>query len=222
MVVIYHYVRNNINIFKALMAFSCVVIMAMVLGTIRDGYNVTDGDFSSGINLQEKILNSSNFTYGTKPIQLLLNLDGTYDYKLGQTYLTVFTNLIPRNLWESKPDPGGIIFTRDILGDPFGGFSYYSTGIFGEAFINFGLLVGIFFAVIQLFMLYLCNLLCILRLNKISDGIKFGKAISYYPFILFGIPAYLYAEFTTNTLSLMFFKITLFFIICKIVNFRMV
>ncbi|KZK65183.1 hypothetical protein A1L58_08495 [Shewanella baltica] len=215
MVVLYHFISKKISLSKALMSFGVVVFLAMILGALRDGYTVNESGFSSGLEVSTEVLNMANFTYGTKPIHLLLELNDSYEYSLGKTYITVFTNLIPRGFWPAKPDPGGIVFTRDILGDPFGGFSYYSTGIFGEAFINFGLIGGAIFAVCQLFILYLVLFLYISKLNICSASARYNNMICYYPFLLLGIPAYLYAEFTTNTLSMLFFKMFLFFLVLK-------
>ncbi|WP_278182906.1 O-antigen polymerase [Vibrio misgurnus] len=220
MVILYHYMRYRVNFGKALLSFGIVVFLAMMLGAIRDGYKMNDDGFSTGIELSEKLLNMANFTYGTKPIHLLLDINENYDYSFGKTYLTVFSNLVPRGLWVNKPDPGGIVFTRDILGDPFGGFSYYSTGIFGEAFINFGLIAGSIFAVVQLFILYLFLAKYISNVNNSRDSFEYRKLIGYYPFLLLGIPAYLYAEFTTNTLSMFFFKIFLFYLVVKFTCLR--
>ncbi|WP_335911635.1 O-antigen polymerase [Shewanella indica] len=220
MVILFHYMRHRVNFGKALLSFGVVVFLAMMLGAIRDGYKMDDNGFSTGVDFSEKLLNMANFTYGTKPIHLLLDINDGYDYSMGKTYLTIFSNLVPRGLWPDKPDPGGIVFTRDILGDPFGGFSYYSTGIFGEAFINFGLVFGSIFAVVQLFILYLFFAKYISSVNNSKEISKYRNLIGYYPFLLLGIPAYLYAEFTTNTLSMFFFKIFLFYLVIKFTRVR--
>ena len=41
-----------------------------------------------------------------------------------------------------------------------------------------------------------------------------------YPFMLFGIPAYTYAEFTTNTLSVFLFKVVEFIILYYLVTIK--
>lgn len=216
MVILHHYLVKRVTYKYATIIFLMVISSAMVLGTLRDSFSVDESGFSSGVDFEKNVLNMSNFSYGTKPIELLISLDDEYEIELGSTYLTVFTNLIPRSIWPGKPDPGGIIFTRDILGDPFGGFSYYSTGLFGEAFINFGLEFGSIFALLLFSFLYYLYFIYISIMNK--QGTVFQ--ISIYPFLLLGLPAYLYAEFTTNTLSILFFKISLFYFVYKFTTVR--
>jgi oligosaccharide repeat unit polymerase len=218
--VYYHYLINRISIPKASLLFGFVIFIAMVLGVLRDGYSVDESGFNSGINIEGKVLNMSNFTYGTKPVYLLLEMDELPELSLGKTYLTVFTNLIPRKIWPNKPDPGGIIFTRDFLDDPFEGNSYYSTGIVGEAFINFGYTFGTVFFFMQLIVMYLIFLRYIQKINTTAMLVNSPEDFAIYPFILFGLPAYLYAEFTTNTLSTFFFKVLLFILLIKFTNWK--
>lgn len=216
--VYYHYVVNRINITKATSLFFSVVVVAMVLGVMRDGYSMDDTGFQAGVSVEDKVLNMSNFTYGTKPIYLLLEKEEITQLSYGKTYLTVFTNLIPRALWPGKPDPGGIVFTRDILNDPFEGNSYYSTGIIGEAFINFGYAFGVLFFMIQLFIMYFMMFYYVRKLTLKNIIEKNPESFGVYPFLLFGLPAYLYAEFTTNTLSVFFFKVLIFHFVLFFVN----
>lgn len=222
MTIYYHYIIKPISLPKALSMFFLVVLTAMVMGVIRDGYSIDDsGSFSSGVSVEEKLINPANFTYGTKPIHLLLELNELNELSHGKTYLTVFTNLIPRSVFPNKPDPGGVVFTRDILNDPFEGNSYYSTGIVGEAFINFGYELGIIFVFFQLFIIYFFMSLYVKKLNASVKPEKL-ELFGVYPFILFGLPAYLYAEFTTNTLSIFFFKVFIFYFLLMLINRKLV
>ena len=71
----------------------------------------------------------------------------------GMTYLTAITNLVPRSIWPSKPDPGGVVFTRDYTNGMYDEFNQYSTGLFPEAIINFGMIGGFIFGSLLLFIL---------------------------------------------------------------------
>lgn len=60
----------------------------------------------------------------------------------GKTYLTVFTNFIPRYIYPDKPDTGGISFTKIYTGNKYRGLSNLATDSITEGIVNFGLVMG--------------------------------------------------------------------------------
>ncbi|MCA4001957.1 oligosaccharide repeat unit polymerase [Vibrio vulnificus] len=217
MLVFYHYSVKNTNVVKASILFLLVLTLAMIIGVARSGYSIEDGKLKSGVDLQEKVLNMSNFKYGLQPLHKILEFDEISNPQLGLTYLTAITNLVPRSIWPGKPDTGGVIITRDYFDDPFGGFSNYTTGLFPEAIINFGFVVGFIFAIVLISFMHILLLLS-QRAMKKRDGYDLLVMQGVYPFLLFGIPSYIYAEFTTNTISMLLFKVGMFLLIFKFVT----
>ena len=216
MMVYYNYNIKKINFTVILSGASIIVMLAMIIGVARDGYKYTDDGIQTGLQGSSKILKMSNFTYGLDPLELVLN-NNLKEIKYGSTYLSAVTNLIPRKLWPGKPDTGGMVITKDYLNDAYGGFSYISPGLIPEAIINFGYFGGFVFSFI------IMNLLNFILLKYYRKKYIYKKKLrknifinGSYPFLLFGIISYLYAEFTTNTISTMIFKILIFLILIKV------
>jgi len=217
MLIFYHYSSKQVNILHAFLGFVIVLTVAMVVGVAREGYSIEDdGNLKSGIDIKGKVLEMANFHYGLQSLEKLLEFNNISDRKYGATYITVFTNLVPRTIWPEKPDTGGVIITKEYFGDPFGGFSNYTTGLLPEGIINFGFVVGCVFSAFFLLLIYLI-FFKYLNYFQHLPGKKGVIALGAYPFFLTSIPAYLYAEFTTNTISLLLFKYGLYLIVFKVV-----
>lgn len=215
MTVYYHYNRTKISSIKAGLVFASILIFAMLLGNAREGYNLNDGRLETGLSQTKSLLKMSNFKYGLDPMVLLSNRS-VENPKLGMTYLSAITNLVPRKIWENKPDTGGMVITKEYFNDAYGGYSYLSPGLIPEAMINFGEITGFVFAALLIIILLFLLGRYTLYQNNIARTGDLKKYILYsglYPFLLFGILSYLYAEFTTNTISLVIFKITLYFFV---------
>ncbi|GGK60681.1 hypothetical protein GCM10007963_30930 [Lutibacter litoralis] len=192
----------------------------MIVGISREGYKIENGKLKSGLNNSEVSINFSkfsNFQYGLQPLEKTIDQTNLFELEYGLTYLTAVTNLIPRKIWPNKPESGGVIITKKHFGDPFGGFSNYTTGLIPEAIINFGILGGVLIAplILGVLIMFLLNYQKKLKYLMVRNS-SFKKNIlilGVYPFLLIGINSYTYAEFTTNTISMMVYKVLLF-VIC--------
>lgn len=220
MLIFYHYFIKPVSIPSAIMMAVLALSLAMFLGVVRDAYK---GNTAPSIELSsaEDIFNTSNFSYGVFPIEVLIEQDTLLDIRWGSTYLTVFTNLIPRFMWPEKPDPGGVVLTKDFLGDPHSGKSNYTTGIIGEAFINYGYSVGVIISGVILSLIY-CVFFWYVRYVKsrlYKSNISL-LSLGVYPIVLFGTPGFLHAEFTNSTLTLFVFKIFLYIVLVFFLSLR--
>ena len=127
----------------------------------------------------------------------------------GLTYLTVFTNIIPRAMWPGKPDTGGVILTKEYKGE-FGGTSHTSTGIIPEAIMNFGVPLGIIVGTFQYGALVGGLLLYYIRYRqrlltnapyKFIDSVRFA-------YISWGMMGLIVGEFTNIIVNLLVQLIT--------------
>ncbi|WP_375239820.1 O-antigen polymerase [Aurantibacter sp.] len=213
MMVYYNYNIKKVNFTLILSGALIIVILAMIIGVARDGYKYTDDGIQTGLQGSSKILKMSNFTYGLDPLELVLN-NNLKEIKYGSTYVSAVTNLIPRKLWPGKPDTGGMVITKDYLNNVYGGFSYISPGLIPEAIINFGYFVGFIFSFIIMNLFNFSLLRFRRKQYTFRKNLKKEVLIKgIYPFLLFGVISYIYAEFTTNTISMMIFKVFTFYLI---------
>ncbi len=220
MIIFYNYAVSRISIKMASIGFSAILLVAMVLAIARNGYRIEDGVLATGLHKQEHSLNLSNFHYGLEPIEKVIQKEYISNPHFGRTYVTAVTNLIPRTIWPSKPSSGGVIITREYFGDPYGGYSNYTTGLLPEGIINFGYFAGVVFSVLMMIVFLYVLFSYQKKLRHMNGVIPVRIYIMYagiYPFLLIGIISYLYTEFTTNTISMMVFKVLLFFLILKVI-----
>ncbi|MFB9273040.1 O-antigen polymerase [Lutibacter litoralis] len=220
MLIFYNYTVKKVSIKQAFVGFLLILSIAMIVGISREGYKIENGKLKSGLNNSEVSINFSkfsNFQYGLQPLEKTIDQTNLFELEYGLTYLTAVTNLIPRKIWPNKPESGGVIITKKHFGDPFGGFSNYTTGLIPEAIINFGILGGVLIAplILGVLIMFLLNYQKKLKYLMVRNS-SFKKNIlilGVYPFLLIGINSYTYAEFTTNTISMMVYKVLLF-VIC--------
>lgn len=136
-VFVYHYVRKPLNPALVATAAAGILLFALVLGVARNNFAYVDGGFRTGLETSESIYESSTFLYGVTPLNLIVE-NGPREITHGATFLTVFTNFIPRPWWPDKPDTGGVVFTKVYTGDAWGGASNLTPTFLGEFIINFG------------------------------------------------------------------------------------
>lgn len=139
---LFHYLRRPVSIARGLLVAISLVLAAGVLGVVREGVKFEDGRLVTGLADADRLFQSSVFTYGVEPLEILERVD-TKELSLGGTFATLLTNPIPRNLWPSKPDTGGVVFTKLYTGDAWGGASNLTPTFIGEWIINFGWAAGI-------------------------------------------------------------------------------
>lgn len=113
-----------------------IIFLINLLGVLRNDKVFTMsnvGSFSDvlsrGYGFAER-LNSYVQVYEGTPDYL--------DYQWGKTYLTVFTQFVPRKLWPDKWDCAGVLITKNIIADAeYSRRSNMQPTMFGEAFLNF-------------------------------------------------------------------------------------
>lgn len=166
-----HYSKHRVSLLPAVVFASAVLIIAIVLGAARDNLKIEDGNLRTGLDDQELSLKTSTFRYGIIPLEIIASAD---ELKLayGVTFLTVFTNVVPRTLWPDKPDTGGVFFTKVYTGDAWEGASNLTPSLLGETIINFGWFVGpiVFVVCYVLLMITIIRYYCA-TLNKMRDGL---------------------------------------------------
>jgi hypothetical protein len=144
MALVYHNSVRRISARWLLTLAASTLLIASMLEVARQRLAFGEEGILTGLSEErqnEKKMSFAWAKYGINPLELLLNADRVTMY-YGLTYLTVFTNIIPRAIWPEKPDSGGVILTKEYTSET-GGTSYLSTGIIPEAIMNFGVPLGI-------------------------------------------------------------------------------
>lgn len=199
-----HYLRQRVSVSKALSLGVLLVLAASVLGVIRDGLKVDEGQLVTGLSVGDKIFQTAIFNYGVEPLEILVHSDGL-ELELGATFASVFTNPIPRVLWPGKPDTGGVVFTKVYTGDAWGGASNLTPTFLGEWIINFGWIAGslLFVVVYTLMLAYAVRLYRHTMARTREDrGVGTAIAVVRYVCILWAIIGLMVGEFTNVMLGL--------------------
>lgn len=197
-VVAYHYVRKPLNPALVSAAAVGILLFALVLGVARNNFAYSDGTFRTGLESSESIYESSTFLYGVIPLDLIAE-SGPRELAHGGTFLTVFTNFIPRPWWPDKPDTGGVVFTKVYTGDAWGGASNLAPTFLGEFIVNFGW-VGIipYMIIYPTFMFLLVR-----RYRTVVAKLRAGRSapavmeLVIYLLLLNAIVALMIGEFTS-------------------------
>jgi hypothetical protein len=137
-----HYLRRRLRAGRVVLVAVALVFGAGVLGAVRDGLKVDDGELRTGLDTAEGVFQAAVFRYGIEPLEILLQSD-TRALAMGSTFATLLTNPVPRPLWPEKPDTGGVYFTKLYTGDAWDGASNLTPTFQGEWIINFGWYAGI-------------------------------------------------------------------------------
>ena len=157
-IIVLNYIKFKIKPKYLIFPFFFFLIGMEVLSTIRSKADKVFED-SSALNEEESIIarinKSATFTYGLHPL-VYINEKNFTDFRYGVTYLTTFTNYIPRKIWPSKPESAGTVLTKFNEGANYSNLSAESPGLIVEAIINFGYVFSypfVFFFFIALAML---------------------------------------------------------------------
>ena len=167
--------------------------------------------------------------YGLIPLKYLYEDKKYTDLKYGETFLTVVTNFIPRKLWPSKPDTGGLVLTKYYAKPGYSDYSNFSTGLVGESIINFGYNLGIiysfiFFVIIAILVVkYYRKFLKIISSNEsLHSNIIFLRTTVYFIILQRVLAANLLGEFTniffTLIQKLILFELVFYFIKKQLVS----
>jgi len=147
--IITHYARKRISYGVAAVIACVFLLAATVIAVVRlqqSTFTLEEGlqeIVESRLTETERQSTTLHFKYALIPMEVVLSDGGAHELKYGSTYLTIFTNIIPRDLWPEKPDPASRIMTTEYLGNMWNGNSEVNAGFLGEAMINFGILPGI-------------------------------------------------------------------------------
>nr|WP_243870358.1 O-antigen polymerase [Salegentibacter sp. BDJ18] len=217
MFIIYYYYVRRINVRNLIIIGFCLLLIAMIMGTARNGYSFENGKFTTGLSQKNEIkFEASNFEYGIFPLTKITKVPAIKNHYYGLTYLSAISNLIPRKIWPEKPDTGGVLFTKDYH-NVHNGYSNYSTGFIVEGIMNFGMLGGTLLAFFLLFFIYRWFFIYSLK-KRVFYNLQ--SAVIYfivYPVLLFLIPTFLHGEFTTVVHSIIIYKILLIVLFVKFV-----
>lgn len=212
MALVYHHSVRRISARWLLSLAASTLLIASVLEVAREGVAFGEEGLITGLSEEryaEKKISYGWAEYGIIPLELVLNADRV-NMHYGLTYLTVFTNIIPRAIWPTKPDTGGNILTKEYTGDAWGGSSYLSTGIIPEAILNFGVPLGIVVGTFQYGALVGGLLLYYIRYRqrlltnapyKFIDSVRFA-------YISWGMMGLIVGEFTNIMVTLLVQLIT--------------
>lgn len=196
LIMAFHYCRKNISLKFGLSALLLLTLTVSVMEVARNDID-NIGDYS----ISEKGLGNKFLSYSTLPLDLIYE-QGVHQKHYGMTFMTLFTNFIPRKIWPDKPDTGGVVLTNEYtLG--WGGLSNLSTGLFAESYINFGFTLGAMFATAIVFIIYIPFILfyknhVFIGTNQLNSNLKVA------PFVMmsFSFSSLFVGEFTNLFLSL--------------------
>lgn len=141
-VILYHYQRKRLSMVSAASVAIGFVFIAATLGTIREVYKFEDGVFDTGFENVDSVIKISTLSTGVMPLDILARAE-LKDLQLGKTFLATLTNIVPRDLWPSKPDTGGVVLTLQYAADDWLGLSVLTPTLLGEFALNFGWILGI-------------------------------------------------------------------------------
>ena len=205
MMIIYHYTVKMVS--KKIILYLGIFLLgvASVLEVAREGITFSEGQLKTGLSYEDndRKLSANWARYGTEPLEIVLSAE-EISKRYGATYLTLITNFIPRSIWAAKPDPGGVVLTKEYMDDAWGGSSYLSTGIIPEAIINFGKISGTIFGLSQFFLMILWIMVVYhnYRIKPILGSRNFIFASVRYVYIMWATMALIVGEFTNIMMDL--------------------
>jgi oligosaccharide repeat unit polymerase len=225
MIIIYHLIKSRLSLIKISTVIISLLLFVSIYGVVRENFKLDSDGINLGLATQNNFFKSEWTEFGVFPLEKVLanvNIQPSY----GMTYITVFTNFVPRIIWPEKPDPGGVVFTRDYAPGLYDEYNQYTTGIFPEAIINFGKIGGIIFGFIQLlFSMLALSYMHLKYFNKkfIIDNPNKIFYLLVYVYCLQTIPFMITGEFTNMLYTLIVKIITVYFvfIITRKILFRL-
>lgn len=193
--------------------FFIIIFISAFLGGFRNLF----GNVGEFTNIEE-ISNDFKFeneqiNYGLIPLELVFESEEK-PLLYGETYLTIFTNFIPRVFFEKKPETGGIAFTKIYADDQWGGMSNLATGAVTEGVINFGYVLGplVGFS-LNIFMVFV-GVVYYHRVTRRSGGFEVlvHRVLLFY--ILIAGARFSFSEFTDVIHSFLFYVFFPLLMIC--------
>jgi oligosaccharide repeat unit polymerase len=220
MAVVYHFIRKPIRMGFVVVMMAMILPLAAVMSVARGGvsWSAEEG-LKTGLSRGEWSFNSSEdyMAYGVIPLRLIFSREPPPP-QFGLTFASGVTTLVPRKIWPGKPEPGGVIFTREYAGDRWRGFSGLSAGIVGESVLNFGwfgvpvsflIMLGVVFANYSIYR----------RLNaQAPESRKHTFLVMVYAVIVPMLCMLLYLDFSTAAVSMITRMVVLGLLYMVLVN----
>lgn len=219
MTILYNYLKKAVKIKRVVFIGIICLFLASILGIARNGYKYSsEYGLKTGLSKSDSKLETKHFEYGINPLEIVFDKN-IKELEYGKTYMTVFTNLVPRKIWENKPDTGGLIFTKKYTNDQWGGYSNLATGVIVEGMINFGIELGLIFSIVQLSVCLSYTLYEYKKkiLLKKENNLKRIIGIIIYIYIVTSLPGLVKGEWTNVILDLVLkiIKINIIYIFLK-------
>ena len=203
MLIAFHYLRRRVPLTGAVVVAAVILVAASLIGIARNGYKMGDDGLETGLQNSDQALEQSHFHYGLDPLVLVYSWPPE-DLQLGLTFMTVFTNPIPRTLWPGKPDTGGVVLTKKYTDDAWDGASNLSTGLIAESVLNFGWWIGIPFGFLLIWIAMnhvLAGYNSIMRLSSITGGCEVIQPVLGYLLTMMTVTSLLCGEFTSSVVT---------------------
>jgi oligosaccharide repeat unit polymerase len=206
LLIIFHYQRRPVSIPIATFVAAMLILFAGVLGTIRENLKIEDGQVQTGLDFSDSIFKEGTLSSGMIALEVISNTDRELRY--GSTFISIFTNAIPREWWPNKPDTGGVVFTYEYTLDEWRGLSNLTPTLIGEFIINFGWVIGVGLFVIVYGRLMIVLIRFYQRIRdattaKLQPDDLFFSVI-FYVLFLWMVAALMIGE-ATNTITPFFF-----------------
>lgn len=203
LVITFHYVRRSVPMVAAGGLVAVLIASSSLLGVARQGLRLNDGQLTSGLSNTTETFNFASFNYGVDPLERIVAMPDLI-LAHGSTFLSLFTNFIPRTLYPEKPDTGGVFFTIEYAGNAWEGFSNLTPTFMGEWIINFGWLPGILgfvfvYTAIILFVLRLYRR--VIRAPRRSSDIRYALDVALYVHLLWASVGLMIGEVTNVVLG---------------------
>ena len=213
MMIVYHYIRKPISISKSVSIVLILLVVASLFGIARNNLKISDGHFQTGLadstTIAQKIRTmKSTFQYGLLPLNFIYSYEPKkLQYGLG--LITPITNVVPRNIWPSKPDTSSMAMNKEYIEDRGPGPYQFPSGIIGLGVMNFGWPFGITFGFLFIILCaYFINYIYIknIKNNPLNDFQSVLNLIISL-FIVLSFPAIIPGELTNIFHGLLLTKI---------------
>tara|TARA_Y100000746_G_C15468483_1_gene435321 strand:- start:2453 stop:3505 length:1053 start_codon:yes stop_codon:yes gene_type:complete len=206
-ILIFHYMYRKFSILKLTPFIAGIIFLVALLGGIRNSVSTAEGEIRVK-NEGEFSMEVTHFKYGLIPLEIILNYEEVVEYHLGSTYLSLFTNFIPRAVFPDKLDSGGIVFTKEYTGNQWGGLSNLATGSVTEGIINFGYSFGVVVGIAFLAFFMLLGVKVYGNINKVINGKNSVFILPLYLYLILAFARLSYSEF-----SYTFYTYTIYYFI---------
>lgn len=209
MVVMYSYLVKPVRLRWIVATVFLLVILAGVIGAARNNFgNIENGELLESVTSLEEF-ETTQIRYGIIPLEIIFESSEKTGL-FGTTYVSLFTNFIPRSIFPNKPDTGGIAFTKIYTDDQWGGLSNLATGAVTEAILNFGkplgIAIGIALNAATLVLGCLIYRRFMYRKSSAGKHVTVFHVAAYF-YIIISFARFSFAEFTDIFQSMIFYAL---------------